>query len=298
MPGKLYIVATPIGNLSDMTPRGVQVLSDVDMVAAEDTRHSRVLLSHFGICTPLFSCHKFNEEKRGDFFVSALLEGKDVALISDAGTPCISDPGHRLVARAAAAGVEVVAVCGVNAATAALSVSGFNASQFIFLGFLPRSVKEIQKKIRMVPYGLFCPIIFYESPLRIAKTLAWLGENYPNADVCLCNDLTKKFERVYRGTPKTILDELSQNSSANKGEYTCVVLLNAEEKIEAVEEVSLEAQLVDIIVKEDCTLKDAANILHSGKLEGIPGQARDDGGKRPNKKSIYAATLRLKELLP
>jgi len=282
MHGKLYIVATPIGNLSDMTPRGIQTLTDADMIAAEDTRHSKVLLSYFGIKTPTFSCHKFNEEKRGDFFITSLKEGKSIALISDAGTPCISDPGHRLVKMAYEAGIEVISICGANAVAAALSVSGFDASQFMFLGFLPRSAKEIEKKF--TPFHFPHPIVFYESPLRITKTLAWMAENYPVADICLCNDLTKRYERIYRGSPETILEELMQNPNAGKGEYTCVTCLNAEEETEDIEDLSLEAQLVDIIVKHSCTLKDAANILHKNST-GV------------NRKTIYTAMLKVKELL-
>ena len=287
MPGTLYVVATPIGNLSDMTPRAIEVLSQADMIAAEDTRHSRVLLTHFGIRTPSFSCHKFNEGKRGEFFISALMDGKDVALISDAGTPCISDPGHRLVGLAAAAGVQVVAVCGPNAAAAALSVSGFDVSQFVFLGFLPRGRKDMAKIFDLLSNGFKCPAVFYESPLRISKTLDWLGVAYPGADVCLCNDLTKRFERVYRGTAEAVLEELSENPSAHKGEYTCVVLLPdvvTEEKI--IEQISLEAQIVDIMAKQNCNLKDAANLLHQSQKSH----------EKQSKKATYTATLRLKEL--
>ena len=306
MPGTLYIVATPIGNLSDMTPRGVQVLTDVDIIAAEDTRHSRVLLSKFDIRTPSFSCHKFNEEKRGDFFVQALTDGKDVALISDAGTPCISDPGHRLVKLAAEAGIEIVPVCGANAAAAALSISGFDASNFTFLGFLPRTRKEQAELFdRFASHNH--PIVFYESPLRITKTLAWLGETYPNADICLCNDLTKKYEKTYRGSPETVLEELSQNPSAQKGEYTCVVSLNTDTTTEdptETETLSLEAQLIDIIIRENCTLKEAATILHQKphemRFSGLGTSPQRGVGQRPtvspSKKSIYAASLRLKEL--
>jgi len=296
MPGKLYVVATPIGNLADMTPRGVQVLSEADIIAAEDTRHSKVLLAHFGIRTPSFSCHKFNEDKRGDFFVKALLDGKDVALISDAGTPCISDPGHRLVRLAAAAGAEVVAVCGASAVIGALSVSGFDASRFVFLGFLPRKTKELAEVFLMQPHlqAYVCnwPLVFYESPLRITKTLEYLSENYPYADICLCNDLTKKFERVYRGTPRAVLADLLENPNAGKGEYACVVQLNDEKNQDSDEEsggeISLEAQLVDIMVKQSCTLKEAAGILH---------QSQDETAGRLSKKAIYAATLRLKDLV-
>jgi len=304
MPGNLYIVATPIGNLADMTPRAVQVLSQADMIAAEDTRHSRALLTHFGIRTPSFSCHKFNEGKRGDFFISALMDGKNVALISDAGTPSISDPGHKLVSLAAAYGIEVIAVCGANAVAAALSVCGFDASRFVFLGFLPRTQKEqaviwdILTQDGFATMGstcgdglrrISCPAVFYDSPLRIVKTLGWLDEAYPTAKICLCNDLTKKYERVYRGTPAEILAELSENASAKKGEYTCIALLPViEETKEITPELSLEAQLADIMAKESCNLKHAVNLLY---------EARKHHRKPGDKKAIYAASLRLKELL-
>jgi len=294
-----------------MTPRGVQVLSDADMIAAEDTRHSRGLLSHFGIRTPSFSYHKFNEEKRGDFFIDALLDGKDLALISDAGTPCISDPGHKLVSQAAAAGVEVIAVCGANAVAAAVSVSGFDVSNFVFLGFLPRSAKE-QAAVFMAETGTSRPLVFYESPLRIAKTIDWLDKTYPAADICLCNDLTKKFERIYRGTPAEVLIQLSENPSAHKGEYTCVARLNPATKdtaegtsdevhndISLAENISIEARLVDIIIKQGCTLKDAANLLHQQLNDMTQIKSQQSHAQcqaRPNKKAIYAATLRLKEL--
>ena len=287
MPGKLYVVATPIGNLSDMTPRGVQALSEADLIAAEDTRHSRALLTHFGIQTPLFSCHKFNEEKRGNFFVSALLEGKNVALISDAGTPCISDPGHRLVGMAAEAGAAVVAVCGANAAAAALSVSGFDVSNYMFLGFLPRGQKEQAQIFRRLAEGFNSPAVFYDSPMRVAKTIRWICDAYPAADICLCNDLTKMFERVYRGKAEKVLTELLANPDHTKGEYTCVIRLNHEEKAPDAPQISLEAQLVDIMITNNCgNLKEAANLLHE--------QQKSQG--KGNKKAIYAASLRLKEL--
>ena len=335
MPGTLYIVATPIGNLSDMTPRAVTVLNGVDMIAAEDTRHSRALLTHFGIKTPSFSCHKFNEGKRGDFFVSALMEGKNVALISDAGTPSISDPGHKLVSMAAAAGVEVVAVCGANAIAAALSVSGLDASRFIFLGFLPRTGKEQAEiwgqlssgavNLLSAPSragttdinGYSCPAVFYESPLRIHKTLTGLAGAYPMANICLCNDLTKKFERIYRGTPAEVLEELSQNPNAKKGEYTCIVTLPIQSEAEApTPELSLEAQLAHIMAKNNCSLKDAASLLFESLKPRLQGRAvraandqarlqgravraaNDQANRKPgDKKAIYAATLRLKELI-
>ena len=280
MTGSLYVVATPIGNLEDITPRAVRVLGEADMIAAEDTRYSRGLLTHFQIKTPMFSCHKFNEGKRGDFFISALKQGKNVALISDAGTPCISDPGHRLVKLAAMEGFDVIPVCGASAAIAALSVSGFDVTRFSFVGFLPRSKGEIIKMLGGVLPGV---AVFYESPRRIAATLASIYENFPTAQVCLCNDISKKFERVYHGGIEQVLREIEGNPDAEKGEYTCVfqvMELPASDE-DTHEAISIEAQLVDMMVKHGGTLKDAA-----GRLQ-----------KLYKKKEIYAAMLRLKELL-
>ena len=282
----LYIVATPIGNLEDITARAVRVLGEVDLIAAEDTRHSRGLLTHFKIKTPMFSCHKFNEGKRGDFFVNALLEGKSVALISDAGTPCISDPGFKLVRLASEAGIEIVAVSGACAAVAALSVSGFDVSRFGFVGFLPRGKAAIPLLTDSLFYNE--TVVFYESPKRIATTLKLIEENLPKALICLCNDISKKFERIYRGTPDEVLFEISQNPSAEKGEYTCVIFLpkteNPLNKNTADEPAvqSLESQLVDIMLKSNCNLKDASKILHEST--------------KTSKKEIYSAMLRLKNL--
>lgn len=282
MPSTLYVVATPIGNLQDITPRAISVLESVDMIAAEDTRHSRVLLSHFNIKTPTFSCHKFNEEKRGAFFISALKEGKSVALISDAGTPCISDPGHRLVTMAVDAGITVVPVCGASAVVAALSVSGFDASQFSFLGFLPRVKKDIIKTLDMALPGT---VVFYESPLRVEATLRTIGDTYPMAQVCVCNDISKKFERMYHGMINEVVEILGENEKSKKGEYACVVHIATLPKLEEEQDLpSIESQLVDILVKHGGTLKDASAALHK---------------KHPllSKKEIYAAMLALKDLV-
>ena len=281
-PATLYIVATPIGNLEDITARAVRVLREADLIAAEDTRHSRGLLTHFQIKTPMFSCHKFNEGKRGDFFITALREGRSVALISDAGTPCISDPGHRLVSLAAEEGISIVPVCGASAVAAALSVSGFDAARFTFLGFLPRG-KDLAKF--NFPSGT---VAFYESPKRIKATLKVVSAKSSGALLCLCNDISKKFERVYRGTAEEILKRLLENPDSEKGEYTCVVSFPADlappEDTGPESVLSLESQLVDIMIKSDCNLKDAAREL------------REKNGKL-SKKEIYSAMLRLKGIL-
>jgi len=275
----LYVVATPIGNLEDITPRALRILAEVDMIAAEDTRHSRGLLSHFNIKTPMYSCHKFNEEKRGDFFISALRDGKNVALISDAGTPCISDPGHRLVKLAAGEGFPVVPVCGASAVVAALSVAGFDVTRFSFVGFLPRGKNDIIAALEAVLPGV---AVFYESPKRITATLAQICRVFPTSQVCLCNDISKKFERVYHGGVVDVLQALEENPDAEKGEYTCVLQMAGVEEIEEEVAFSIEAQLVDVLIKEGGTLKDAAARLSNTY----------------RKKEIYAAMLNLKELLP
>jgi len=266
-----------------MTPRAVRILGEVSMIAAEDTRHSRGLLSHFNIKTPMFSCHKFNEEKRGNFFISALEESKSIALISDAGTPCISDPGHKLVNMAHEAGFPVVAVCGASAVISALSVSGFDVSRFSFLGFLPRAKGDMLKCMTDVLPGT---IVFYESPKRIEATLRIVANKYPMAQICLCNDMSKKFERVYRGSIAEVLEMLTDNEYAQKGEYACVVNI-AELPQEVADEnksqPSPEAQLVDIMIKTGCTLKDAGAALH---------KMHED----LNKKAIYTAMLNVKNL--
>ncbi|MCL1844929.1 MAG: 16S rRNA (cytidine(1402)-2'-O)-methyltransferase [Defluviitaleaceae bacterium] len=259
MSGTLFIVATPIGNLEDISARALRVLGEVDLIAAEDTRHSRTLLAHFSIKKPVFSCHKFNEGKRGDFFVSEMLAGKNIALISDAGTPCISDPGSRLVKAAADASVTIVPICGASAVTSALSVSGFDASRFIFLGFLPRG-KAAATAI-FDASAASDVIIFYESPKRIMRVLELIEKNFPTAQICLCNDISKKFEKIYRGAAADVLEELRQNPAAEKGEYTCVLRAPSPQSPIAQDAPSLESRLVEIMAKKSCTLKEASTIL-------------------------------------
>lgn len=306
MKGTLYVVATPIGNLDDMTFRAVRVLSEVDLIAAEDTRVSRVLLERFGIKTPLASCHKFNEADKLDFFLQALAAGKNIALISDAGTPCLSDPGHRLVGGAAAEGVDVVGVCGACAAVTAVSVSGFDASSFLFIGFWPRTAKGAAEALQRLRSDGEALLVFYESPKRIVSTLRSFEAQYPDARLTLCNDLTKKFERLYRGTPAQVREALQDNPHAEKGEYTCVVenrtgtspaehpqeagtSLSAGDSLSGEEmsagaAISLEAQLTDILCKTGVSLKEAVQILY------------EKHHKKTAKKEIYAASLRLKGL--
>lgn len=219
---KLYIIATPIGNLEDITLRAIRVLGEVEVVFAEDTRVTKKLLSHYNIHTLLERLDARTEKKRTQRVVELLQEGKNVALVSDAGTPTISDPGGLLVEQVREAGFEVVAVPGASALTAALSVAGVPASEFLFLGFLPHKkgreklFKEISESKRT--------IVFYESPHRILKTLKSLSEHLGKQQkVALARELTKIYEEVVTGTAKEILEKLERNKEKQKGEFTVIV---------------------------------------------------------------------------
>ena len=264
--GRLYVVATPIGNLKDITARAAEVLSSVDFIAAEDTRVTSVLLNHLDIKAPMHSYHKFNEAARAESFVEKLREGKSCALVTDAGTPGISDPGALLVAAAVKADIEVISVPGASAVAAALSVSGFAFLSYAFYGFLPRKGQEPALSA-MFNSGVDA-FVLYESPHRIIATLEVIETIAPQARLAVCNDLTKKFERIYRGLPCEVLDDLKQNSNTNKGEYTLVVENAATRTDDDLPSetpsaaLSLESHLVDICAKEHVSLKDAVDILH------------------------------------
>jgi len=269
----LYIVASPIGNIDEISPRALQILEEVDIIAAEDTRNTGLLLSRLGINGKLTAYHKFNEKAKQASLLEKLQAGQSVALVSDAGTPCISDPGYLLVKAAAEEGIDVIGVSGPCAAISALSVSGFPAEPFTFLGFLPRKNGAI---LEIIPHGQ--TVIFYESPKRVAATMRLFAEHFPESSICLCNDLTKKFEKIYRGSPKEVLEELEANPHFEKGEYTCVVNMPAKQ-LEADDSPCLESQLLDVMIKSGCSMKEAIKALDHPKNE------------------VYAASLRLKELL-
>lgn len=217
----LYVVATPIGNLSDFTPRAVEVLRNVSAVLCEDTRVSGFLLRNAGILTPLVSFHAHNEHERVDRVIDRLKSGESIALISDAGTPAISDPGYLLIHAAHAAGITVSPVPGVSAAIAALSVSGLPTDRFCFEGFLPQ--KKGRKKRISALSGETRTLIFYESPHRILKLLLELAAVFgPNRRCTLCREITKKFEEIRPGTLESIHTILSERSEI-KGEIVLVV---------------------------------------------------------------------------
>ena len=219
-PGTLYLVATPIGNLEDITLRALRVLRECDVVAAEDTRRSGQLLKHFGISKPLLSYFQFNEAKRSEEIIERLRRGEKIALVTDAGSPGISDPGERVVKAAIAAGFRVESVPGASALVAALTASGLPTDEFHFVGFLPHKSGQRRNKLEALK-TVAGTLVFYESPYRIEKLLGELNEIFPNRDVVLARELTKKFEEFLRGKPSQLL-ELAQKRNL-KGEFVVMV---------------------------------------------------------------------------
>ncbi len=219
--GTLYIVATPLGNLEDMTFRAVRTLQEVDLIAAEDTRHSRKLLSHYHITTDIISCHEHNEQKRAEKLILILHQGKDIALITDAGTPCISDPGFRLVTAVLAHNIPVVPIPGCCAVVAGLSAAGLPTDRFMFAGFLPR---KHQQQIRAIQdlAPLQATLIFYESPRRIRALLDQLMAVLGDRRACLAREITKLHEEFIRGPLSHVMACLDTGTPA-KGECTLFV---------------------------------------------------------------------------
>ena len=278
--GTLYVVATPIGNLDDMSARALKVLNDVALIAAEDTRHSLRLMQHFGIATPLAACHEHNERDEGSRFIARLLAGDDVALVSDAGTPLISDPGYHLVRQARAAGVRVVPVPGACALIAALSAAGLPSDRFIFEGFLPAKATgrcSRLEHLREEPRTL----IFYEAPHRILECLqdmqAVFGDTRP---ALLGRELTKTFETL-KGAPLADLTAFVANDP-NQQRGECVVLVAGWVAPAGEEAVSGEALRVLDLLLAEMPLKRAAalaaeitgvrkNLLYQAALERQKG---------------------------
>lgn len=279
----LYVVATPIGNLGDMSPRAVETLKKVDLIAAEDTRMTMKLTQHFGIETPLTSCHRHNEFGKAEQLVRRMVEeGISIALVTDAGTPAISDPGTHLVRLAAEAGVEVVAVPGPTAMASAMSVSGIDVSEFTFLGFLPREKKELRAALEDAASRLQAAII-HESPYRVLDTMEVIAEVLPQTYVSVSCDLTKLHELTLRGNVRDVLAQMQANEKTEKGEYCIVLDFRAVPRKEAAQEngLCLEAQLLDALL--------------SGLDMRAASQKLMNAGARKN--AVYAATLRLKRML-
>ena len=218
--GTLYVVATPIGNLEDLTLRALRILKEVGLVACEDTRRTRALLSHFGIHVPVTSYFEHNKLTKGESLLRALGGGKSVALVTDAGTPGISDPGFLLVREAREAGIPVVPVPGPSAVIAALSAAGIPADRFIFDGFLP--VKPGRRIHRLEALkGLAMTVVCYESPHRILASLEAIGQVFGEAEVVVAREMTKQFEEIVRGAPSALKERFA--AGAVRGEFTLVI---------------------------------------------------------------------------
>ena len=283
--GTLYIVATPIGNSRDMTERGREILETADIIAAEDTRRSVVLLNKLGIRGNALSAnHKFNEYGKAHYFIEQLQQGKNIAVITDAGTPCISDPGNELIKAAVEAGIRVVGVPGCCAAVTALSISGFDLSTFLFYGFFPREAADRRRVLTMMRKGDTRTYAFYESPKRIMSVIDFFLSENAGLKLCLCNDMTKLHEMTFRGSPAEVKEQLLAKGNYEKGEYAFIAEVCEGYRVTEVEHISSpEALLVDCMVQNDCTAKDAIKLLLK------------DENNTYSKNELYAAHLNLKE---
>lgn len=280
--GTLFVVATPIGNLSDFSLRGIETLKTCDYILAEDTRQTIKLLNHFEIKNKMVSYHKFNEEKKSASVIEDLKSGKNIALVSDAGTPCISDPGYILVKHARENNIKVASVPGCSAVIAALSAGGLDTSTFTFYGFVPTENKPKKELFESIKHSNIKTKVVYESPKRIIKLLKELKDEMPGCVICVASEITKVHESYEYGKIEDIYKKMKDNPDSLKGEY--VILIQNEKEDEKESAISIEAMLVDIIIKEKRTIKDAIKILNEKQ-------------KDISKKDIYNASLNLKEIL-
>ncbi len=272
--GKLYIVGTPIGNLGDFSPRAQEILKEVDFICAEDTRVTAVLLSKFGIKKQMISYHEHNAKQRGQEILPRLLEGESCGVVTDAGMPCISDPGEEIVKLCVEHGVEVITVPGPTAAMSALAISGLNTKRFCFEGFL-----SVTKRIRREHLNQLKPLpqtlIFYEAPHKLKTTLSDLLETLGDRKISLCRELTKVHEEVIRGSISEMIEYYNINEP--KGEYVLVVEGAKEEE------------------GENFTLEQAAEIVQQLMEQGMkPSDACREAAKQTGlgKSEIYRKVLR------
>ncbi|WP_456464709.1 16S rRNA (cytidine(1402)-2'-O)-methyltransferase [Persephonella sp.] len=271
--GILYVVATPIGNLKDITLRALEVLKNVDIIACEDTRITKKLLNHYGLQgKKLIPYYEHIEEEASEKVISLLKGGEDIALVSDAGTPCISDPGYRIVKKAWENGIKVVPIPGAFAGAAALSASGLPSDKFLFVGFLPNKPKKKEKLLNEYIKTGFT-FILYESPKRVLKTLQLIGTISPNSEVVVAKEITKIHERFFRGKPFQILKEIEPPDL--RGEF--VIIVHPEETQE--KPVNIENEIRELL-KEGKSVKEIS--LQISKMLNIP------------KNQIYNLVLKIK----
>lgn len=278
MPGTLYLCATPIGNLEDMTYRAVRILQEVDLIAAEDTRNSIKLLNHFGIHTPMTSYHEYNKIEKGHKLVEKLQEGMDIALITDAGTPGISDPGEELVKMCYEAGIHVTSLPGAAACITALTLSGLSTRRFAFEAFLPTDKKEKSAVLGELAQETRT-IILYEAPHRLLRTLRELAETLGDRRITICRELTKKHETAFATTVEAAIAYYEANEP--KGE--CVLVIEGKSRREIAEEE--QAKWEEMSVEEHMEYYMSQGV---DKKEAMKRVAKDRGvGKR----EIYQALL-------
>jgi 16S rRNA (cytidine1402-2'-O)-methyltransferase len=261
--GCLYIVATPIGNLDDITYRAVQVLKEVDAIAAEDTRHSKKLMQHLGVTTPLVALHEHNENALSEKIIKRLERGESLALISDAGTPLISDPGFPLVNQAHKAGLKIIPVPGASSVLAALSVSGLPTDRFVFEGFLPSKKTARQNRLRELEKETRTLILF-ETPHRITVALADLAEVLgEDREIFIARELTKTHEEVKRSSVGQVLEAASSGALQERGEFVLVLAGNGNKK-SAIDDQAL--KIFDLLL-EELPLKTSASL--ASKITGL-----------------------------
>ncbi|HCR97682.1 MULTISPECIES: 16S rRNA (cytidine(1402)-2'-O)-methyltransferase [Halomonas] len=258
-PGTLYVVATPIGNLDDLSPRAARVLAEVSRIAAEDTRHSARLLAHLGINTPMLSLHEHNEARRVDALDAYLEAGESIALISDAGTPLICDPGFVLVRELRVRGRHVVALPGPCAFVTALSGAGLPTDRFTFCGFLPAKPGPRRQALEQWQ-AREETLVFYESPHRIVHTLEALRDQMPERSVVLARELTKTFETFLQGTPEALLAQLTEDPNQARGEF--VVMMAGAPPVTQSEHQNIGADaLMKVLLDEGVGVKQGAAIV-------------------------------------
>lgn len=265
MTASLYIVSTPIGNLGDMTSRAIETLKEVDVIAAEDTRHSGRLLQHFSIQTPMISLHDHNEQQRSTTLLTRLQAGESVALISDAGTPLISDPGYKLVSMVRAQGISVVPIPGACAMIAALSSAGLPTDRFMFEGFLPSKKGARQQTLAALQYETRT-LVFYESPRRLTGCLADMQAAFGDArQACIARELTKLHETIETRSLAELADWVATSPEQLKGE--CVLLVAGASAAQTADEVALNQMLIVLLAELPVkrAAKVAAELLGVGK---------------------------------
>ena len=270
-PGTLYIIPTPIGNLGDLTTRALETLKQVDKVAAEDTRTARKLFTHFGIDTPLVSFHEYSAASRVLSFLQQLKEGQSIGLVSEAGTPGISDPGFSLIRAAIAAGIPLVSLPGPCAAITALTASGLSMHEYYFVGFLPTKKSARNKRLAELA-KMPATMIFYESPRRLKATLAAVAETLGNRNICIARELSKIYEEYIRGSVEDII--VRESDRKWRGEITLVVagVSKGDQEEDAVDPLLLKKRLHELMTSSKLSTRDLVDVLQAE----FPGWRKKD----------------------